>query len=379
MWLRVARLLSAIALMVLAHASVRAANSIQQTDIRPQGYGMHATGGATQCHFADEASLRNCLGRGGALAIADVAFSVDPGRNRFMVAADTTLDGKGLLTITPSLYGIEIRESNVIIRNVLFHGTGRRASILSQLYPNANCSTPVLAEQVFGCMVGIHLLARAKNIWIDHNTFSDCGDICISVWDNNDGTGHPDAITISNNIFRNSFFAIGVGVAGTAITLPPPGHLTFYGNLFSAIFRRQPRVSDGYQGHVFNNYYTGPPCHGVGPGLGRGLGFGPSVEANGEILFENNVADPQSCGSHIDNSDFVPLPGTGIPRGHGKIDARRNSGFISDTDSGRNKIPGIRKDKDQLGFNASYPYHLLAPNFVKTFVLTNAGVDSKND
>src|SRR6185437_11000675 len=53
-WLRAARLLSAIVLVVLVQASVRAANSIQQTDIRPQGYGMHATGGATQCHFADE-------------------------------------------------------------------------------------------------------------------------------------------------------------------------------------------------------------------------------------------------------------------------------------------------------------------------------------
>jgi len=366
--------LSAIVLVVLVQASVRAANSIQQTDIRPQGYGMHATGGATQCHFADEASLRNCLGRGGALAIADVAFSIDPGRNPLMVAPNTTLDGKGLLTITPSLYGLEIRVSNVIIRNVLFHGTGRRASLLPQIYPDANCTTPALAKDVFGCMVGIHVLARARNVWIDHNTFSDCGDICISVWDNNDGTGHPDAITISNNVFRNSFFAIGVGVAGTAVTLPAPGHLTFYGNLFSAIFRRQPRVSGGYQGHAFNNYYTGPPCHGVGPGLGLGLGFGPSVEANGEILMENNVAERDTCGSHIGNYDFSPAPGNGVAKGHGKINASQNIGFVSDQgNSVRDRLPIARADQDHLDFMPTYVYQLLPTDKVRELVLANAG------
>jgi pectate lyase len=341
--------------------------------IRAIGYGAATTGGSAPCHFADEASLRACLARGGGLAIADRAFSLDPRKHRLAVAANTTLDGEGKLEITPSLYGLDIRASNVIVRNVVFHGTGRRKSILPQ-YPDANCSTPTRPEQVFGCMVAIHVVGSARNIWIDHNTFTGCSDICISVWDNNDGTGHPSAITISNNIFRRSFFGIGVGVAGSAVRLPPPGHLTFYGNLFRDVFRRQPRISSGYQAHVFNNYYTGPQCHGLGPGLGQGLGFGPSVEASGEILLENNLADEGSCGAHIDNSQFLPAPGSGAAKGYGKIDAAGNLGFASDQgNSVRHRLPVMRADRDLLDFTPAYAYRLLPVNEVKAAVLERAG------
>ena len=368
MWLRVARLLSAIVLMVLVQASVRAANSIQQTDIRPQGYGMHAAGGTIPCHVSHEAELYGCLKHGGTYTVVDTAISVDPGKGRIYFAPDTTLDGRGLLTITPSIYGLDIGVPNVIVRNVFFRLPGK---------PKISCISFKVPGQTVTCALGIHIWGHAENIWIDHNTF-DCGNKCLNVLDNADGSGDPDAITISDNIFRNSFFGIGITAAGTAVTLPTPHHVTLYGNLFDHIFRRQPRVAEGYQVHVFNNYYSGPRCFGQGIGLGPGPGFGPSVEADGEMLFENNVADFQSCGSHIDNSDYVPVPGTGVPRGHGKIDARGNIGFVSDTDSGRNKIPGIRKDRDALGFKPNYRYRLLEADQVKASVLMNAGVQSGN-
>lgn len=359
--------------LAAALACVQAKAAPSLTVAHAVGYGAATAGGTASCHFADEATLRTCLLRGGALVVADVAVKIDPEKRRFFIAANTTLDGKGLLVITPSWFGLDIEQPNVIVRNVIFHGTGRNASILTN-FPNARCATPTLAKELFGCMVGIRVGGRAKNIWIDHNSFSDCGNACISIWDSNDGTGHPDEITVSNNIFRNSFFAAGAGTAGTAGTLPAPGHITFYGNLFDHIFRRQPRIVRGYDAHIFNNYYTGPVCRGLGPGLGVGPGFGPSVEEGGEILLENNVADPQSCASHIDNSDFVPAPGTGVPRGHGKINAVGNLGFVSDSDTGKHRVIGVRPDRDVLGFRPTYAYSLLPAHTVKAAVLGNAGV-----
>ena len=338
------------------------------------GFGAAAHGGSVVCHFQDEPSLRSCLQRGGAIAVADVAFEVSLGTNRLLVAANTTLEGRGLLAITSGLYGLEIKATNVVIRNVSFHSAGTRASIRPDIFPSANCRDPTLAEELFGCMVGIHVVGAAKDIWIDHNTFSNCGDICISVWDDDDGTGHPDAITISNNVFRDSFFAIGVGVAATAATLPRAGRLTFYGNLFSSVFRRQPRLLGGYQGHVFNNYYTGPPCNGLGPGLGKGLGFGPSVEAAGELLLEGNLADVGVCGSHIDNSDFLPALGNGIARGHGKVKATGNVGFVGDQGNSavyRLFIP--RTDNDELSFVPSYPYEVMPTDKLKEHILATVG------
>jgi pectate lyase len=368
------RLFAILGLLSIVGSTAAATEDRRFHQTRAVGYGEAATGGTIPCHVRDGTSLRACLGRGGALAIADIAFTFDPGRDRIAVAGNTTLDGRGILAITPPLYGLDIRSANVIIRNIVMHGNGQRKSILPN-YPNANCTTPATPAQVFGCMAGIHIVGGGKNIWIDHNDFSNCGNVCIAIGDNNDGSGHPDRITVSNNIFRNSFFAVNVTVSGFAAKLPPPGYVTFYGNLFYRVFRRQPMIASGYEAHIFNNYYTGPICRGRGVGLGEGLGFGPLAEAGGEILFQNNVADPGSCGSHIGNAQFQPAPGNGVPKGYGKINATGNVGFTSDQgDSNYISLHPNRRDRDTLDFKPNYFYTLLPTDRVKASVLANAGI-----
>ena len=336
-------------------------------DGRAIGYGAQARGGVVPCHFSTEASLRACLGRGGADAIADVAFTVKPRAGRLEIAADTTLDGRGLLTVAPSGFGLDIHVSNVIVRNTTFRGPGPTRTLYPAVYPGANCTTPRLPKELFGCAVPIKMRGAAERLWIDHNTFVDCGNACISGWDNGDGTGRPDMITVSNNVFRDSFFALGFGVNERVVALPSPGHITLYGNLFDHIFRRAPRAAGGYQIHVFNNYWVnwgGGTYPGARIAACNG-GFGPSVTGRGEILMEANVAERGLCGELVDNQSYNPADG--VARGFGRVRAVGNLGLRGATVTG----------KDRVDFSPSYPYTLLPVGEVKTAVLANAGATQR--
>jgi pectate lyase len=316
--------------------------------------------------------LRSCLGRGGADAIADVALTVDPGARRLTVAPNTTLDGQGLLTIAPSLRGIDITVFNVIVRNTVFHGPGigraLNPAVLHMVVPttHSNCTSPTGTNEIFGCAVQIQIRGGAQDIWIDHNTFSSCGDICISVLGENDGAARPDMVTVSNNIFRDSFFAANFGLSAMIVILPPPGHATLYGNLFDHVFRRQPGAG-GYQLHVFNNYwrdYGGATYPGARV-VGCNKGFGPEVTGQAEMLLEANVAEAGPCREAVDNQFFRPV--VGLARGYGKVRAVGNLGLKGATVTG----------SDTLDFTPTYPYRPLPVNQVKEAVLAHAGAQRR--
>ena len=362
--------LSAVASSACAHPPY----SLSRTG--PVGYGAAATGGGVPCHFSDAATLRSCLGRGGADAIADMALTVDPGEQRLTIAADTTLDGRGLLTIAPSFFGVDIPASNVVVRNTTFHGPGvgrelktaAEGGVLPPGVPNrhSNCATPTLTSEIFGCAVQIQILGGAKNVWIDHNTFTRCGDICISGYAANDDSGRPDMITVSNNIFRGSFFAANFGVSARRPIFPPPGHVTLYGNLFDHVFRRQPGSGD-FDLHVFNNYWRdfGGATYPDAPVAGCNKGFGPEVTAHAEMLLEANVAEAGPCGEAVDNQFFRPV--VGVARGYGKVRTVGNLGLKGATVTG----------SDTLDFTPPYPYRLLPVNQVKEAVLAHAGAPQR--
>jgi len=333
---------------------------------RAVGYGGGATGGTTPCHFSDAPGLRACLGRGGAEAIADAPLTVDPGKDRIQVAANTTLDGRGLLTIAPSAIGLAITQSNVIVRNTFFHGPGPSQTLFPAIHPGSNCTTPTLPKQLLGCAVDINLSGAVRDVWIDHDTFWQCGNRCVNGSDYGDGKGRPDAVTISDSVFRDSYFSVVFGVNATVPVLPPPGYVTLYGNVFDHIFRRAPRAAGGYRMHVFNNYYRdwGGQTYLGSPSVGCGeafKGFGPSVNGTSEMLLEANVAEAGECREAVDNSYFTPAEG--YARGNGRVRAVGNLGLRGATISG----------SDALDFTPTYPYSLMPADRVKAWVMANAG------
>jgi len=305
-----------------------------------------------------------------------MALTVDPGEQRLTIAADTTLDGRGLLTIAPSFFGVDIPASNVVVRNTTFRGPGvgrnlkteAEGGVLPPWAPNrhSNCATPTLTSEIFGCAVQIQIRGGAKNVWIDHNTFTRCGDICISAYAANDNSGRPDMITVSNNIFRGSFFAANFGASARGPTPPPPGHATLYGNLFDHVFRRQPGAGDSDL-HVFNNYWRGfgGATYPDAPVAGCNKGFGPEVTAQAEMLLEANVAEAGLCTEAVQNQPFNPR--VGMARGYGKVRAVGNLGLKSATITG----------SDTLDFTPPYPYRLLPVNQVKEAVLLHAGAPQR--
>jgi len=333
---------------------------------RAVGSGAATTGGAEPCHFSDEAGLRLCLGRGGAYAIADAAFTLDPLDQRIHVAQNTTLDGRGLLTIAPSLFGLEINAANVVIRNTRFVGPGPRRTLHPEQNPHSDCLNPRIPEDVFGCAVAIHIQGDGRNLWIDHNEFSRFDQGAVTIYDTGGRfpVGHPDMITVSNNIFRDSFFAGGTGVYERANPMPPEGHVTFYGNLFDHVYRRAPKVAGLYFVHVFNNYYVswGGDTYPGEHAYGCNHGFGPMVTAGGELLLENNVAEAGACAELVDNQSYDSA--AGVHLGYGKVRAVGNLAL-----DGAEIVGG-----DALSVAPSYTYTLLPADQVKAAVLANAGI-----
>ena len=71
-----------------------------------------------------------------------------------------------------------------------------------------------------------------------------------------------------------------------------------------------------------------------------------------------------------------------MPRGHGRISARGNLGFVSDVDGGSVKtVPpsGVRPDADVLDFKPPYSYALRPAEGVKTDVLACAGARPRRE
>ena len=241
----------------------------------------------------------------------------------------------------------------------------------------------------------IAIRGDSKDIWIDHNEFHDCGGKCITSWANVTTGAAPDAplpapdrITISANIFRDTYFAILFGVAKDAsrAQIPRFQRVTIYGNLFRDVHRRSPRAASFAWAHVFNNVIIDwGGCYNCGsaPGIdfayaacrGRNYGFGSSAIGGAQLLAENNYYEArpgeEDCKIAI-SVDEYGKPGDNDYRGRGLVRASGNlavnGAVLSENEPAKVFDPSDRGQPD-----AYYPYSLLAVDDVKAYVMSTAG------
>jgi pectate lyase len=335
------------------------------------GAGRCARDGSCICHVteATEAALRRCVtGDSPSLVVFDQPqqeITLSP----LEIGSNKTIRGPASLTGESVLLSI-VTGSNIIIRNVTFHNTLSKPT----------CAHPNAEKDVTGCGVGISIRNSARNIWIDHDEFYDCGDKCITIWpflsDARNASGPapaPDLITISNSIFRDSYYGILIGVDPHIPSTRMPEHerITLYGNLFQNVRRRSPQVQLGAWAHVFNNLITN--WGGQNSCTGNNFGFGAGSNGKAQLRLEKNVfvpkAAPGACPKAIEISDYRDA-----------VAGERGLGFVANVDNEANGAelsenhPEQVFDPQQLQLpSGKYRYALLPTNRVRQYVLANAG------
>ena len=171
------------------------------------------------------------------------------------VRSNKTIIGNSGATIAGC--GLNINgNSNVIIRNINFRNWNDDA---------------------------INVQESAKNIWIDHNSFSNGYDGAVDI------KRGSDFITVSWNRVFSHDKAMLLGHSDDNGS-QDRGHLrvTYHHNWFDKSTQRHPRVRFGNPVHVYNNYYNANSGYGVASTEGAGV----LVEANS---FEG-VKDPFHLG-----------------------------------------------------------------------------------
>ncbi len=356
------RLLAALLAALLVGAAPALAD-------QPVGFGRATTGGGAgpPCRVRDEASLRACVaGTDPAVVVMAAQLTFNPGKRKIEVGSNKTIDGGGQLSIVHDWIAFDLDGSrNVIVRDVRFRGSG--ADVFPQ--KQSNCAHPSRPRDVEGCGVSISMSGATRNVWIDHNTFDTCGNKCITAYGFARTAGpvaSPDLITISYNVFRDSYFAMLFGISNDAADdqMPAqPGRVTLYGNLFERVKERSPRAASGYLAHVFNNVikdFGGPDgCKSTS------FGFGPSVIKGGEILLENNVIEawpsPNAC-KEADDFAIRNRTAAALSRGPGRIRSIDNLGRNGATAKGADQV-----------FTPDYRYSLVPTDRVEAYVRANAG------
>ena len=260
--------------------------------VAPVGYGQRALGGCTDsgclCKVTNlndsgPGSLRECVstenpkwvifGQGGRGTVRL--------KSPLFVHSSTTIDGRGptpvtLTTVEDHVMVIRNAE-NVIINDLKF----------AVIAISARCRTPKRADDTIRCGGGILVDGSSKDIWIHQNLFEECGGKCIALWTLKSTRQGADLVTISNNIFRNSFYGVLMGASHSlADSEVPLMRATLYRNYFYNVQRRSPRASGLSHMHVLNNVvedWGGKSCDGRRP-----KAFGASSVSGAQMLLENN-------------------------------------------------------------------------------------------
>ena len=334
--------------------------------------------------------------------------------------SNITIQGPIILeTNAARVFGISAKQ-NVIIKNITFktisgRKNGQGFDCPSPLDPNTAGAKG--NEATTGCTNFIEITGFqipgilgvgdydenaqfSENIWIDHNSFSQCGDKCIVIKNGNrkDKSGRwsgADKITISNNKFSDSFYSILVTVIDAERGLRgllehstskcalemengilPRMRVTIHGNLFERIRRRSARASYcTARVHQFNNvingfglplskFPVGHTCY--SPGV---YGFGPSALYGAQLLLENNDIsawpdDPNGCKRAVNDISHQKADGSG------KEDTQ---GYVVDSNNiYREGAFGVSSSITKV-FKPEYDYTLLEPSQVYQSVLKNAG------
>ena len=256
------------------------------------------------------------------------------------IPSNTTIQGPATLTSDGTILQIADAD-NIIIRGIRFHSqlTDHPACQNIAALGNENLKTYGPRDSA-RCGVGVNIIGNSHNIWIDHNTFFNCGDKCIEVWaQSTAGIGgealvngripSPDLITISNNFFRDSYFgmAIGVNKSTRANEMPAAERVTVYRNRFLNVFRRSVRVASLAWVHEFNNLIQ--DWGGQASCARRTYGFGPASVGSAQMLLENNILEAwpgaQACKQAVGIADYNGIRAGGYDRGMGLVAASGNA------------------------------------------------------
>ncbi|KQQ45138.1 hypothetical protein ASF61_20865 [Duganella sp. Leaf126] len=214
---------------------------------------------------------------------------------------------------------------------------------------------------------GITVL-NSKNIWIDHNVFTDapktddqlptangrlkqCHDGALDV------KNGSDYVTISHNRFELHQKNTLVGSSDSRTT--DDGHLTvtFHNNHYLNVSERAPRVRFG-KVHLYNNYFEGSQSHKVYPHhYSVGVGY------KAKIIMQNNafdIAGASAC------ADIVTNPGSAS-----------KSGAVTDAGSLLNgaalNLAGKCSFSNAVGWSLPYAVSPMSAAAVRQSVLGNAG------
>ncbi len=375
------------------------------------GFGAGTTGGDTSnvCKVkrADSDSLIKavaCASRGHGGVVNLNGLTITP-TIHIDVASNITIQGPGTIYFNHDVFTFEGRH-NVIIKNITFNG-------IPGAFNAAGLPCPVSfsvdsradgAAGTTGCPVAIHIIGSQSGVnrdsmhfWIDHNTFNACGDKCVVMTNGRDRDAGGQwtgvtGVTISNNIFENSHYAVYasdiedarvVSAHDTAtcmsqIALFLPSYVSLYGNRFFNIKERQPRASYcNFYLHAFNNavmsfglprtlFTAGTPCDSAADGFG----FGPSAIYGARIYLESNYIsafnnDPSGCKIALDVIQHQ-VNGTGTPGTQGYF-----------TDLGNVYVNGATGTGAKDVVKPSYGYKVLQPADVLSYVQAHAGARSQ--
>lgn len=364
---------------------------------RPMGYGQK-TIGSGKCGDAKtcicrvveptRAALQACVaGDRPATVLFDGVVEINVRDRAINIGSNKTIQGPVRITGDRTLLFVD-KQSNIIIRDVTFH------SSLRSPRPGADCVNPTRGRDTLGCGVMIAIQGKSRDIWIDHNEFYRCGGKCITVYgfpqDGFDSEGRilgPDEITISNNIFRDSFYGVLVGL-GKATPGQAPRHerVTLYGNLFTDVHQRSPAAASYVWVHVFNNLIANwGGCYNCDslvridprylPCRGPNYGAGSSAYGEAQLFAERNHYEarptPDSCKSAI-AIDTYRNPDTGQIRGEGLVRASGNK-LENGAQIVEREPLKVFDPSDPRQTDAYYPYTMLPVDSVREYVRSNAG------
>lgn len=335
-----------------ARAETRAADVAEAIGEAPVGFGRGTTGGCTErgcvCEvttLADDrrspppGSLRQCAEARDAKWIIFSARGTIRLERPLAIASNKIIDGRkqkpndeAVVIAGPAHFLFLIEDTrNIIVTDLYFRNDQMAAGQSGALPRCMNQETP---EETRRCGLPIQIRGAVKNVWINHSDFNHCGSKCIIVWTEPlrgevpDGrAAGADLVTISNNVFRNSFYAVLIGASAKLPEnrLPEQTRVTLYGNVFFNVFRRSPRAASFTKVHAFNNVLKywgtrGASCE------GKYFSWGASSVGEAQLLLENNVMiarpEPDACklGDQVGDKD----PKEGFHRGTGKVRARGN-------------------------------------------------------
>ena len=175
-----------------------------------------------------------------------VTNSITPRSNKSIIGIGTNAAFIGRLNIS-------VQASNIVVRNLFISNPGTTTS-----------------------SDGITIDDSSHHIWVDHCTFSDCGDGQVDI------TGAADFVTVSwckfSYVDQSSHrFSNLIGASDTATNDAGKLRVTFHHNWWGTLCtERMPRVRFG-RVHVYNNYYNAP-----------GNNYCTAASIQSEVLVEKN-------------------------------------------------------------------------------------------